>query len=80
MILISVIWFNAQNFQRVEIQLQSLMVTYANAEKVLLRLLLVACRNAYIPSHIAKEGIVPLITEGNRFVDAMEQDRNKNRE
>ena len=74
MILIFVIRFNVQTFQHVETQQLSLMVTYANAAKVLHNPHLVACLNACILSHIATGGIVSLITEENRFVDAMEPD------
>ena len=73
-ILIFVTWYNAQSFQHVEIQQLSPMVIYVNAVKVSLRLHLVACRNVFIQSRIAKEGIALLITEENQFVDAMEPD------
>ena len=65
MILTFVTWFNVQSFQHVEIQRLNLMVIFVNAEKVFIRLHLVACQNAFMTiismcsSHIVREGIVP---------------------
>ena len=74
MILTFVIRFNVQTFQHVETQKLSLMVTFANAAKVLLNRHSAACLNACIRSHIATAGIVFLITGENQFADAMEPD------